>query len=347
MTLPDKVNLRTTALVVIILALLALIFPFSAQAKKPIIKPTKLNNQITTPAVVGSAPASAQAVKPSAENLKFTDFTISERQIRAGSSLSVSAIVKNMGVMRSGPFTVKFYISKNRAGGNPNRLLKTMPGFRLSRNASRTFTSPVTIPADLESSHYWLIAKISKSNLQSVKDVKAKPLSVRSANAPGTAPAIAYNSSNSDSSQIRPQIRSVSPAQVTTGQSVTISGDRFGPPQGIVELGFNEPAALVPLTVTSWNNRRIVAHVPDSVDDLVPSTNSAVALIVKPRGFEEHGLQGRKIIRLVSGLIPDIRSLSSQTVKPRQMITVTGYHFLDEQPGIVRFFFMINNMRAL
>ncbi len=339
MSRPARVNFKITILTIMVLVLLAVILPFVAQAKKPFKKPNQINKQIAAPGASGPAIAPRTTATPAAENLKFTDFTASVRQIRAGSSLTVSAIVKNLGVMQSGPFTVKFYISKNRSGGSYNRLLKTMPGFRLSRNATKPFTSPVTIPENLRSSNYWLIAKITQSNLQSVKDTKATPLAVRSANASDAASTTVYTGPNSGSSQIRPLIRSVSPAQVATGQSVTISGDRFGPPQGTVELGFGEPAGLVSLTVTSWNNRRIVAHVPDSVDPLVPQGNSAVALLVKPRGFEEHGIKSTKLIRLVSGLVPDIRSVSSQTVKPGQVIWINGYHFLADRPGTVKFIF--------
>jgi hypothetical protein len=340
-------ELKTTILAIMILVLLSVVLPFSAQAKKPIFKPNQINKEIASPVVTVPAPPSAQAVTPPAENLKFTDFTTSERQIRAGSTMTVSAIVKNLGMMRSGPFSVKFYVSKNRAGSNSNRLLKTMPGFRLSRNASKTFTNPVTIPDDLRSGTYWLVAKITRSSPQSVKDFNSKRLTVRSANVPGTAPAIAHSASSSDSSQIKPKINSVNPAPVATGQSLTISGDKFGPSQGTVELGFNDPVALVPLTITSWNNRRIVVHVTDSVDSLVPSGNSAVALMVKPRGFEEHGQKVVKAIRLVSGIVPDIRSLSSQTIRPRQMITIKGFHFLDERPGIARFFFLDNQYEGI
>ncbi len=330
-------HLAKIGLIVTTLGIMILVFSFSAQAQMPFKKPNKINKQIAKPST--AAPSAAPTAIPPAENLKLIEFTTSARQIRAGDSMTVSAMVKNMGTMRSGPFSVKFYIAKNRAGGNSKRLLKTMPGFRLARNSSKDFNSPVTIPDNLRTSRYWLIVKITKSNPRSVKDVKAKQLRVQSASAPNAAPTIVHNRSNSDSSQIRPEIRSISPAQVTTGQSLTISGDRFGPPQGTVELGFSEPAVLAPLTVISWNNRRIVAQVPDDIDTLVPPGNSAVALWVKPRGFEEHGIKTSKITRLVSGLVPRIQSLSSQTVRPGQEIWVKGHNFLAEQPGEIKFFF--------
>jgi hypothetical protein len=327
-------NLKNKLWVVSILILMIIALPAIGQTKMLIKQELKINKQ-KNHAISKAKPSAV----PLNVDLKFTTVTISTRQIRAGRSLTVSATVKNFGVMLSGPFTIKFYISGTRTGGHPNRLIKTMPGFRLAGNNSKIFESPVTIPEDLRSQHYWLVAKVTQSSPQSIKDIKARRLTVSSANAPSTAPAISYNGSNSNDSQIRPRISSISPAQVATGQSITISGNNFGPRQGIVELGFSSPAAIVPLTITSWNNRNIVVHVPESTDALVPPGNSAVMLWVKPDGFDEHGLRDGKAIRFVSGLVPRIQSLSSQTVKPRQEIWVTGDNFLDEHPGVIRFIF--------
>lgn len=58
-----------------------------------------------------------------------------------------------------------------------------------------------------------------------------------------------------------------------------------------------------------------------------------------PVGYDEHGLRDGKVIRLASGFVPRIDNLSSRTILPGQEITLRGEHFLDRQPGQVKFHF--------
>ncbi len=328
----DKLSIGL--LFISILAILSMAFPAMAQPKSPVKERSEIHRQKAAPASAPTAPAATPAASSGA-NLKFTAFSASTAQIQAGSSLTVSAIVKNSGKRSSGRYVVKFYIAKNRTGKSRASRLASMPGVTLARNATKTFERSITIPENQSPGSWWLVTKVEQPGSRPVKDSKAKRITVISASAPAPAPAISPMASNPN----RPRIRSVTPTPVATGRSVTISGDRFGPRQGTVELGFADRDVPEPLDVTQWSNRRIVARVSESTDGLVPPDNSAVMLWVKPDGFEEHSLRDGKFIRLVSGLIPRIVTLSSRTILPGQEITLHGEHFLDRSPGQVRFIF--------
>lgn len=320
-----------------ILIAMGLTYPGTIQAKSPTDLNVKTNKPNKIKPTSTTTPGSAAAVKPKLVDLKITEFTVTATspQIQQGGTLSSSTIVKNFGIKRSGQYMVQYYITKNPKRIRPDQNIGGSPGVGLGKNATKPFNRSLHIPEDLDPGFYFVVARVEQSGKNKVKDYKAKRINVRSSSAPASAPTRGTMSTSTDG----PRIRTITPSQVITGQSITISGDRFGPGQGQVELGFANPDALVPLPVTQWSNQRIVARVPDSTDALVPAGNSAVTLWVKPDGFEEHGLRGGKTIRLVSGLVPMIQTLSSRTIMPNQTITLYGDNFLDEQPGGVKFIF--------
>lgn len=304
--------------------------------------PVGLKGLETKPGQIKTAPAvkpgSAPGKKAKEVDLKITDFTVTpeSQPVRQGDRLPYVIKIKNEGLKSSGRFMIKYYFAKNTRLISPGQCVATIVVPRLGKNASKDYDRSIQVPRDIDPGFHFLVARIEQPGASPVKDTAAKRFNIRSSSAPGMAPALSHSApTNSD----RPRIEQVSPSPVMTGRSVIIRGDRFGPNQGKVKLGFARPATFLELNITQWNNRRITAQVPEDADSLVPRGNSAVALIIEPHGFEDHGIRGVKSIRLVSGLVPRINTLSSRTIVPGQTITLSGENFLDGDPGEVRFLF--------
>ena len=158
------------------------------------------------------------------------------------------------------------------------------------------------------------------------------------------------------------RITGVSPMTVAVGGRLTIIGENFGATQrrvylklwrttGIIssegitqwqELIEIDGAGQIECPVSSWGNRRVVVTIPGSLASVVGEREKQGKIYIALPEYNHDIRVGPD----PGSITPEIRALSSQTIRQGQTLVIEGVNFLTDHHGEVEFHLSGRTIRA-